>query len=65
MDEFVEAAVRSFAACIGHTVYLFIVGYPIIYLLFAMFGVNLWTFALAHLVIFVLWIIKPINVTDE
>jgi hypothetical protein len=61
MDEFARAVVQEFVAAIRQLIYLCFFGFITIYALVAMFGINIWTFLLAHVAMIVLWIIKPIR----
>jgi hypothetical protein len=61
MEALAVLVVQRFVAVVRHLAYLFVFGYPIIYVSLALFDLNLWTFAFAHVVVGVLWWIKPLR----
>ena len=65
MDDFAKLVAQSCVASVRHLIYLYIFGFIITYFLLRFFGLNIWTFILAHVVIVVLWWIKPIKWPDR
>jgi hypothetical protein len=59
MEDFVRFVAQVIVAVIRRLIYLYFFGFIIIYTLLTVFGFNFWTFALGHVIVFILLWIKP------
>jgi hypothetical protein len=61
MEGFFRNVAQGFVATLRQIVYLYLFGFVINYVLFTLFGINIWTFVLAQVAISILWVIKLIK----
>ena len=58
MEDFLRNVAQGFVGTLRQIVYLYLYGFIINYVLFTLFGFNIWTFGAAQVAISVLWIVK-------
>ncbi len=61
MEEFLMVVLQTFIAIARQAISVYFIGLVIIYFMLLLFGLNFWTFVMAHLTYLVLFWMRPLN----